>query len=113
MFNLVATKQKILLVLFIVLFSNISLSYAETVWGRVYVDCGEYLDYIERDNDLNVDLSIMWLEGYITGMNDTKDEPVYYNAAGLKYAVENYCRDNPMNDFLDAARHVYINLLPD
>ena len=85
---------------------------------RGYVSCGSYLEAIENDDVQFYSLQITWIMGLLSGMNlivDTFEiEGAFlhkvpdYNT--IKYSIEKYCKDNPMNDALDA---VIFGIMPE
>ena len=87
-------------------------AYSVTMSVKGYNSCGEYLEWVDSNNDMNVSWAVTYVEGYITGANDSAGTNKTYNDRdGLKYALENYCRKNPLSDTFEGARHIYYNIL--
>ena len=85
-------------------------AYAEKMAVKGYNSCGDYLEWVDTNNDMNVSWAITYVEGYITGANDSGGANKTYNDRdGLKYALENFCRENPLSDTFEGARHIYYN----
>tara|TARA_Y100000389_G_C16964370_1_gene272625 strand:+ start:194 stop:457 length:264 start_codon:yes stop_codon:yes gene_type:complete len=81
--------------------------------GFGYWQCGDFLNYMDEDNTANSKAVTVWVQGYITGRNDEAINRVgdgKVNLQGTRYALENYCRKNPLNDIWDGARKIYEDL---
>ena len=75
-----------------------------------YVSCGNYLEAIENDDKRFYLAQITWAMGLISGTNLIIDS---FEIEGgiihkvpdfntIKYSIEKYCKDNPMNDVFNA-----------
>ncbi len=103
--------MKIIFLIFFVLINSHAL--AQDPMGFGFWKCGNFLNYIDDGDKDNSQTIAVWVQGYITGRNDGEITAVGEDKVtlqGTRYALENYCRDNPLNDTWDGARIIYENL---
>ena len=97
-----------LTILFIIFLSSAN---ASNVHGWL-TTCGEHLSDVDNDSFINVEARVGYLKGYITGKNDALNSRTGKGISheSLQYALEKYCRENPLHDTWDASRSIYKEL---
>ena len=81
--------------------------------------CGTYVaarDQGRRGNFRDQNIHHAWLTGYFTAYNklkpDTYDILAVTDAEAVRLWLENYCKQNPLDDFTDAVDSLIIELYP-
>jgi hypothetical protein len=82
---------------------------AQTIIGTGTLSCGKWLEARERRNELQTDLYVQWIWGYLAAHD-------YYRAPGASLInsrmpdqatvtafVNQFCRDNPLTFVVDAS----------
>ena len=83
------------------------------IWGAGTISCGEFIKVVAK-NPQNEVVFGQWLNGYISGRNFA-DRSVADYAAGLDRTaliswITNYCKDNPLDVFFNAAEALITEL---
>ena len=73
-----------------------------------HLGCGKFLSYCDKSMlNLNCQTQTFFVQGYLSAVSWEMGVPVIdFNQDSIKYALINYCRENPLKDTQDGA--VYI-----
>jgi hypothetical protein len=76
-----------------------------TVYGAGNLSCGKYLEARQSNNSEIIHQFQAWLDGYLTAftMFNPNADSDYINAkkndVAILFWLDNYCKENPLNDF--------------
>jgi hypothetical protein len=103
--------------IFFILFFSLNSSFvlsADTTNLSGYLGCGIFLSACDRSKlDLDCQAQTKWVQGYISGITYRQDLSIpksSFRSESIKYAMINYCRQNPFKDTHDSAENIFTQL---
>jgi hypothetical protein len=108
--------KKLLRTFLIILFtlaSNVVWSNSTTNLGG-YLGCGQFLNACDISKlDIDCQAQSKWVQGYISSITYRQDIYIaksLIDQDSIKYALINYCRQNPFKDTHDGAENLFLQI---
>ncbi len=90
------------LLLLLALLLPFSIACAGSVSGSGARSCGDFIGYINTEDQAGVDSFISWAQGFISAINWVEGRDLQIDAGGLTYALVNECGNTPGKRFYEA-----------
>ncbi|MDE0949161.1 MAG: hypothetical protein OSA79_04055 [Candidatus Thioglobus sp.] len=103
-------KFLVILILVVGNFLIVGTSYSYSAVG--YMKCETVNKLVAEDNADVKNMIMFWFSGYYTGRNyETSSYPAIPDPQLIYIATMNYCNNNPLQDTVDLADHLYSSLI--
>ena len=95
------------------LINNIGSVSAKEIQSVGHISCGAFLSACDADKlDLDCQAQTAYVEGYISGISWEYEIPVEdFDSDTVKYALINYCSENPLTDTQEGAAWILRQLM--